>query len=157
MDRTDPMELKDVLLILHIAGAGTWLGANVVQAMAPSLAARQGPAAHAGWYRVAAKLASRLYMPAAILLLATGIWMVLLVDAYGFGTLFVTIGFGMILIGAVLGILVFDRGSERAATAIDGGDQAAIRSATGRVAVFGVLDTVLLLFTITAMVLRLGA
>ena len=142
------MELKDVLLILHIAGAGTWLGANVVQAMAPSLAARQGPAAHAGWYRVAAKLASRLYMPAAILLLGTGIWMVLLVDAYGFGTLFVTIGFGM---------LVFDRGSERAATAIDGGDQAAIRSATGRVAVFGVLDTVLLLFTITAMVLRLGA
>jgi hypothetical protein len=151
------MELRDVLLILHIAGAGTWLGANVVQAMAPSLAAKQGAAAQAGWYRVAAKLSSRLYMPAAILILATGIWMVLLVDAYGFGTLFVTIGLAMIVIGAVLGILVFDRGSERAAAAIDTGDQSAIRSATGRLAAFGVLDTVLLLFTITAMVLRLGA
>jgi uncharacterized membrane protein len=151
------MELRDVLLILHIAGAGTWLGANVVQAMAPSLAAKHGPAAQAGWYRVAAKLASRLYMPAAILILATGIWMVLLVDAYGFGTLFVTIGFGMILVGALLGIFVFDPASERAAAAIESGDQEAARSATGRVAAFGVLDTVLLLFTITAMVLRLGA
>jgi hypothetical protein len=151
------MELRDVLLILHIAGAGTWLGANIVQAMAPSLSAKQGPAAQAGWYRVAAKLSSRLYMPASILILATGIWMVLLVDAYGFGTLFVTIGFGMIVIGAILGILVFDRGSERAAHAIETGDQNAIKAATGRIAAFGVLDTVLLLFTITAMVLRLGA
>jgi hypothetical protein len=151
------MELRDVLLILHIAGAGTWLGANVVQAMAPSLAAKQGPGAQAGWYRVAAKLSSRLYMPAAILILGTGIWMVLLEDAYGFGTLFVTIGFVMIVVGALLGIFVFDRGSERAAEAIEAGDQTASRSATGRLAAFGVLDTVLLLFTITAMVLRLGA
>jgi hypothetical protein len=151
------MELRDVLLILHIAGAGTWLGANVVQAMAPSLAGKQGPAAQAGWYRVAAKLSSRLYMPAAILILATGIWMVLLEDAYGFGTLFVTIGFGMIVIGALLGIFVFDRGSQQAASAIEAGDQSAVKSATGRIAAFGVLDTVLLLFTITAMVLRLGA
>jgi hypothetical protein len=83
--------------------------------------------------------------------------LVLLADAYGFGTLFVTIGFGMIVIGALLGIFVFDRGSERAASAIDAGDQVASRSAIGRLAAFGVLDTVLLLFTITAMVLRLGA
>jgi hypothetical protein len=151
------MELRDILLILHIAGAGAWLGANIVQALAPPLAAKQGPAAQAGWYRIAAKLSSRLYMPAAILILITGIWMVLLNDAYGFGTLFVTIGFGMIIVGAILGILVFDRGSEQAATAIEGGDQGAIRSATGRLAGFGVLDTLLLLFTITAMVLRLGA
>lgn len=125
--------------------------------MAPSLAAKQGPAAQAGWYRIAARLSSRLYMPAAILILVTGIWMVLLSDAYGFGTLFVTIGLAMIIIGALLGILVFDRGSQQAATAIEAGEQAAIRSATGRLAGFGVLDTVLLLFTITAMVLRLGA
>lgn len=152
------MELRDVLLILHIAGAGAWLGANIVQAMAPSLAAKQGPAAQSGWYRVAARLSTRLYMPASILILVTGIWMVLASEgAYSMGSTFVTIGFGMIVIGALLGIFVFDRGSERAATAIDAGDQSAVRSATGRLAAFGVLDTVLLLFTITVMVLRLGA
>jgi hypothetical protein len=152
------MELRDVLLILHIAGAGAWLGANLVQAMAPPLSARQGPAVQAGWYRIAAKLSSRLYMPAAILILATGILLVLGSEgAFSFGSTFVTIGFAMIVVGALLGIFVFDRGSERAATAIEAGDETAARSATGRLAAFGVLDTVLLLLTITSMVLRLGA
>jgi len=151
------MELRDILLVLHIAGAGTWLGANIVQAVAPSMAAKQGPAAAAGWFRIAAGLSTRLYMPAAIVLLATGIWMVLIDDAYGFGTTFVTIGFGMIIIGTLFGIFVFERGSIRAADAIDSGDQTAVKTARGRLAGFGILDTLLLLFTITAMVLRLGA
>jgi len=151
------MELRDILLVLHIAAAGAWLGANLVQAVAPSMSAKIGPAAAAGWFRVAAGLSTRLYMPAAIVLLATGIWMVLINEAYGFGTLFVTIGFAMIIIGTVLGILVFERGSVRAADAIDSGDQAAVKAARGRLAGFGILDTLLLLFTITAMVLRLGA
>jgi hypothetical protein len=152
------MELRDFLLILHIAGAGTWLGANIVQALAPSLAARQGPAARAGWYRIAARLSTILYMPAAILILATGIFLVLGSEgAFSFGSTFVTIGFAMIVVGALLGIFVFDRGSERAAAAIDGGDEPAIRSATTRLAGFGVLDTDQLLFTISTMVLRLGA
>ena len=151
------MELRDILLVLHIAGAGTWLGANIVQAVAPSMAAKQGPAAAAGWFRIAAGLSTRLYMPAAIVLLATGIWMVLIDDAYGFGTTFVTIGFAMIIIGTLLGIFVFERGSIRAADAIDSGDQTAVRTTRGRLAGFGILDTLLLLFTITAMVLRLGA
>jgi hypothetical protein len=151
------MELRDILLVLHIAGAGTWLGANIVQAVVPPMAARQGPQAAAGWYRVAGALSKRLYMPASILILVTGIWMVLENDDYGFGSGFVSVGFGMIIIGALLGIFVFEPGSERAAQAIDSGDRAAIRASTARIAAFGTADTLLLLFTITAMVLRLGA
>lgn len=151
------MELRDILLVLHIAGAGTWLGANIVQAVAPSMAAKQGPAAAAGWFRIAAGLSTRLYMPAAIVLLATGIWLVLLEDVYGFGTTFVAIGFAMIVVGTLLGIFVFERSSVRAAEAIDAGDQAGATALRGRLAGFGIVDTVLLLFTITAMVLRLGA
>jgi uncharacterized membrane protein len=151
------MELRDILLVLHIAGAGTWLGANIVQAVVPSMAARQGPQAAAGWYRVAGALSRRLYMPASILILVTGIWMVVENDDYGFGSGFVSVGFGMIIIGALLGIFVFEPGSERAAQAIDSGDRVAIRASTARIAAFGTADTLLLLFTITAMVLRLGA
>jgi uncharacterized membrane protein len=150
------MELRDILLILHIAGVATWFGANIVQALAPSMAARQSPEAAAGWYRVAGGLSRRLYMPASILILVTGIWMVVDNEAYGFSNLFVTIGFGMIIVGALLGIFVFEPGSERAARAIESGDQGAIRASTARVAAFGTADTLLLLFTITSMVLRLG-
>lgn len=142
--------------MLHIAGAGTWLGANVVQAVVPPMAARKSAEVLAGWYRITSAMASRLYVPTAILILITGVLMVLDNEAYGFGSLFVTIGFGMIVVGALLGQFVFGPGGEETADAVESGDATAIRSAVGRLTRFGMIDTLLLLFTITAMVLRLG-
>lgn len=150
------MELRDILLVVHIAAAGTWLGANVLQAIVPSLAARQSSQAVAGWYRVTAVLSTRLYMPVGILLLVTGVWMVLDNESYSFADAFVSIGFAAIVIGALLGKFVFEPGSERAAQAIESGDKSAIKAASGRIAAFGTVDTLVLLFTMTAMVLRLG-
>lgn len=149
------MTYREVLLVLHIAGAGTWLGANVVQAVVPPLAARSGAAVLAGWYRITSVMARRLYMPAAIVILITGVLLVLDSDAYGFGSVFVTIGFGMIVVGAVLGIVVFGPGGETAADAVESGEQSTIQTAVARLTRWGLIDTLLLLFTITVMVLRL--
>lgn len=149
------MTYRDILLILHIAGAGTWLGANVVQAVVPPVAARKSSEVLAGWYRITSAMATRVYIPAAILIALTGVLLVLDSEAYGFGTLFVTIGLGMIVVGAVLGSLVFGPGGEQAADAVESGDGAAIRSAVARLARFGMIDTLLLLFTITVMVIKL--
>ena len=149
------VSFRDVLLILHIAGAGTWLGANVVQAVAPPALARAGSSALAGWYRTTSALAVRLYIPAAVLILITGILMVLQSDTYSFASIFVSIGFGMILVGALLGRFVFGPGGEQAAAAVEAGDEGSIRRAVSRLTTFGLIDTLLLLFTITAMVLRL--
>jgi hypothetical protein len=77
------MTYRDILLVLHIAGAGTWLGANVVQAVVPPMAARRSADVLAGWYRITSSMASRLYVPAAILILTTGVLMVLDNEAYG--------------------------------------------------------------------------
>ncbi len=148
------MELRDVMLVVHIAGAGTWLGANMIQAVVPGLAARQGAEVAAGWYRVAGQLSKRLYMPASILILITGIVLVLQDASLSFGSLFVTIGFGMIVIGALLGIFIFAPGSEAVAVAVESGDQSRIKAAAARIATFGTVDTLLVLFTMTAMVLR---
>ncbi len=148
------MELRDVMLVLHIAGAGTWLGANIIQAVVPGLAAKQNAETSAGWFRVAGQLSKRLYMPASILILISGVVLVLQDDSYSFGSLFVTVGFGMIALGAVLGIFVFDPGSKTAAEAIESGDRSRIKAATSRIATFGTIDTLLLLFTMTVMVLR---
>lgn len=150
------MEVRDVLLVVHIAAAGIWLGANVMQAMVPSLAARQGPQAAAGWYRVTAELSTRLYMPVGIVVLITGVGMVLIGDDFSFADAFVGIGFAMVVVGALLGKFVFEPGSKRAAEAVESGDRGAIKAAAGRLAAFGTVDTLLLVFTITAMVLRLG-
>jgi hypothetical protein len=150
------MTYRDMLLVLHIAGAGTWLGANVLQAVVPPVAARSGGAVLAGWYRITTAISTRLYIPAAILILISGVLLVLDSDAYGFGSLFVTIGFGMIVIGALFGKFVFGPGGEAAAVAVESGDGSAIKRAVSRLTTFGLIDTLLLLFTITAMVLRLG-
>lgn len=149
------MTYRDILLVLHIAGAGTWLGANVVQAVVPPAAARAGTAVLAGWYRMTSVMARRLYIPAAVLILITGVLLVLDSDAYGFGSVFVTIGFGMVIVGAVLGSLIFGPGGEAAAEAVESEDQSAIRAAVARITRWGLVDTLLLLFTITVMVLRL--
>lgn len=149
------MTFRDILLVLHIAGAGTWLGANVVQAVVPPAAARAGQATLAGWYRITSVMAKRLYMPAAILILITGIFLVLQSEAFSFGSIFVTIGFAMIVVGAILGMVVFGPGGEAAADAVEAGDQGAIRSAVSRLSRWGIIDTLLLLLTITVMVLRL--
>ena len=148
------MDLREVLLVFHIAGAGVWLGTNVVQAVVPRMLARHGVEAASGWYRVAAKLGNRVYVPASIVILITGIFLVLDADEYGFGTRFVTVGFAMIVVGAVLGVVVFEKGSELAAQAIESTDQGRIRASVSRLAAFGALDTLLLLLTITAMVTR---
>lgn len=150
------MTYRDVLLVLHIAGAATWLGANIVQAVVPPMAARAGVPVLSGWYRITGSLASRLYIPAALLILLTGVLLVLNNPAYGFGTTFVTIGFGMIIIGGLFGQFVFGPGGERAAEAVETEDRVAIRHEVARLTRFGVIDTLLLLFTITAMVIRLG-
>lgn len=149
------MAYRNILLILHIAGAGTWLGANVVQAVVPPLAAKRSSEVLAGWYQITSAMSKRLYIPAAVIILITGVLMVLDSEAYGFGTLFVTIGFGMIVIGALLGSLVFGPGGEQAAVAVESGDGNAIRRAVARLTRYGLIDTLLLLFTITAMVIRL--
>ncbi len=150
------MSYREILLIFHIVGAGTWLGANIVQAVVPPIAARQGEVALAAWYRISTNLATRLYIPAALLILLTGVLMVLDSEAYGFGTLFVTIGFGMIVVGALLGQFVFGPGGEAAAAAVESGDGTRVKNAVARLTRFGLIDTLLLLFTITAMVLRLS-
>jgi len=150
------MELRDILLVIHIACAGAWFGANVLQAVVPGMVAKQSVAAAAGWYRVAGGLSKKLYMPVSILILATGTWMVLLDDSVSFGSVFVTVGFAMIVIGALLGILVFDKGSEKAAQAIESGDKARVKKAVGRIARYGTIDTLLLLVTMTFMVLRVN-
>lgn len=149
------MLYRDILLMLHISAVGIWLGANVVQAMVPGLLKSEATAMSA-WFRVTEKMSRTLYIPAGVTVLITGILLVLNSELYGFGSVFVTIGFVAVIAGAVLGSVVFGPNSLAIANALDSGDTAAadrLREATGR---FGVLDTLILLFTIYAMVAKLG-
>ena len=146
---------RNILLVIHIAAVGAWLGANIVQAVVPGLLGPESAAASA-WFRVTEKMSKALYIPAGVTVLVTGVLLVLNSEVYGFGTMFVTIGFLAVIIGAVLGSVVFGPKSRAIADALDTGDFGLanrLRASTGR---FGLLDTFVVLFTIFAMVAKLG-
>lgn len=145
-----------ILLVIHIAAAGAWFGANLLQAIVPGLLGPVTPAA-ASWFRTTEKLSGRFYIPVGVTVLVTGILLVLNSEAYGFGSVFVAIGFATVVIGAVLGSTVFGPKSLAIADAIDAGETDRADKIRVTVGNFGILDTVILLFTFYAMVAKLGA
>lgn len=150
------MAYENILLVLHIAAVGAWFGANIIQAVVPGIIGPTSPAA-AAWFRVTEKLSGRLYIPAGVTILVSGILLVLNSESYGFGSVFVSIGFAAVVIGAILGSTVFGPQSKAMAEALESGDTSLSESIRAKVGPIGGLDTLILLFTIYAMVSKLGA
>lgn len=143
-----------MILWLHIGAAGAWLGANATQFLARQTMRKAGPESEAAWWRTTVVMARYLYTPAAIIALLTGVELVRR-GPWSYGDAFVSVGFVMVAISAVLGIRIFGPQGELAASQLTAGqDAGATRS---KLAAFGALDTALLLFTIYAMVSKLGA
>lgn len=149
--------MTELLLFLHILGAAAWFGTNVAQVALTASFRRETSPATAAYLRGTVALGTRLYTPASVLVLLTGIGLVLASDTYGFGAVFVIIGFLMVVAGTVLGTTVFGPQGRRAAALRDAGEEAGAVAVERRLAGFGMLDTLLLAFTIATMVWKLGA
>ena len=148
--------MRDTLLVLHILAAGTWIGTNVVQiAVNPTLGTKSDAVA-ADWHRTLVNFSRYVYMPAALIILGTGVWMVLDSDLWSFADMFVSIGFLAIILGAGLGMGFFARKSREAAAALDNGDTATARAIEQRINVVGSLDTLVIIVTVVAMVAKWG-
>lgn len=145
-----------VLVFVHVLAAATWLGANLAQfALSARLRGTPG-STRAAYLLGTVRMGTVLYTPAAILLLTTGILMVIDNAGIGFGSTFVSIGFAMIVVGAVLGAVVFGKDGRRAAQLLEAGNDADARPVEQKLARFGAIDTVLLLLTIASMVWQFG-
>lgn len=144
--------MRDTLLVLHLIGVAVWLGGNVVLAFAGPRNAAAPTEARLWWAQTQGAMARVLYNVAGILVLITGVGLVLDSEVIEFSDTFVTIGFLAVIIGAVLGMAVFGPGSRKLTAAIESGDDATEKSLNGRLAVFGLLDTLVVVFTIAAMV-----
>ena len=129
-----------------------WLGGNVVLAFAGPRNAAAPTEARLWWAQTQGAMARVLYNVAGILVLVTGVGLVLDNEVIEFSDTFVSIGFLAVIIGAVLGMAVFGPGSRKLTAAIESGDEATEKSLNSRLAVFGLLDTLVVVFTIAAMV-----
>lgn len=150
------MVVRDFLLVLHILAVGSWIGGNVTQfVVTPKLRDRGGAPAGA-WMRSVLRMGTRLYTPAAVLVLLTGFGLVLDSDLYDFEHVFVVIGIATVIVAGVLGARVFGPRSEEAAAAFESGDDAAGVAVVNRTIPFAVVDTALVVVTVVAMVGRWG-
>lgn len=149
--------MSSVLLFVHILAAGAWFGTSVTQMVTNRRMAESSDEVASNWLRTVVGFGNRIYLPSALILLVTGIWMVLIDDAYGFGNLFVTIGFLMVIVGAVFGARIFGPLSERAAELREHGNASEAQPLYSRLRVAGMVDGLLLTVTIASMVGRWGA
>jgi uncharacterized membrane protein len=147
--------MRNTLLVLHILGVATWFGANMVLAFAGPRAAHASAETRRWWAETQGSMARVLYNVAGILVLITGVGLVL-DSGVSFGSTFVTVGFLAVIIGAVLGMAVFGPGTRKLAAAIEAGDEATEKSLNSRLAVFGAIDSLVLVFAIAAMVGKWG-
>ena len=148
--------MRNILLWLHILGGGTWLGANLAQAIiGPRLMANRDAAPL--WLRAVEKASGPLYGTASAVLLVTGIILVLISDGvFRFSSLFVTIGFAVVIIGGALAGLVFNRKTRQLIGLYDSGQDAQAPAIYRSLGAWGILDTVLVAVAILAMVSKWG-
>lgn len=148
--------MTSVLLYIHILAAGAWIGTSVVQAVTNDRMSRESDEVAVGWLKAVVRWGTVIYAPAAVLVLVSGIWMVAISnEVYRFESLFVVIGFGMVVIGVYFGNRIFGPLSLKAAGLRAKGEDAG--PVYGRLRIFGLIDMILLLVTVAAMVGRWGA
>ena len=150
--------MRDTYLIIHILAAGAWFGTNMVQVAVNPGINNKSPVVAAEWHRTLQRFATRVYMPAAIISLVTGILLIVAVDdsPYEMSDAFVSVGFLMIIIGAAMGMGFFIKKSRDAAAAYDAGDIAGAAEIEKKISAAGLLDTVLIVLTVVAMVSKWG-
>lgn len=144
------------LLFLHIAAAAAWIGAAIRQ-MAETPVVQSGqPVARAMWHRNQVAMGTRLFAPAAVIVLVSGILMVIDNSSVGFGTPFVSVGFAAVIFGAAVGPAVFGKRGDAAATKLEEGDVAAADAIAKKTRPIEWLDLGILLVTLAAMVWKWG-
>ena len=144
------MNTRTLLLTLHIAAAGSWLGADVlVHALSPRL--ERDLSAAPAWARAQVWLHDRYYPIVAVVLLATGVLLVL-DGGWSWSSDFIWVGVGAVVLGAALGGGGLGSLSKRRLAALTAGDEATAADASRKLQRLGVVVTLLPIVAILAMV-----
>ena len=148
--------MRDLLLVLHIVGVATWLGANMVQFISTKRLVAHGGQVAAAWTSTTLLWGRILYMPAAILVLITGTSLVVDSEGAEFSDAFVSVGFMVIIIATILGIVVVAKIGRRATNAFAADDNETGNAEINKLILWAALDTLLVVVAVFAMVGKWG-
>jgi uncharacterized membrane protein len=150
------MDLSDVLLLVHIVAAMAWLGGGVLVAVIGARLKDADPEHRLGFARLMQKASTGLFMPAAIIVLTAGIWMVLDSDVYEFEQAWIAIGLGVVAVTAAMAPLFFKPTVTRGIAAMESGDGPAVGAAMQRLAMGSRIALVLEFVAVWAMIVKPG-
>ena len=143
---------RHLLLLVHIAAVAAWLGANLVQFVISPRMRRAGPEAARVWSETGRFLGQRYYNAVGALVAVSGVALVL--HGHWKWRGFVLVGIGMVVVGGLLGVLLFDRLYQSETAALESGDATGAAKARHSITSVAVLDTTLILITMLAMIDR---
>ena len=150
------MDLSDVLLFVHIVAAMAWLGGGFFAGVLSSRMKAADPEHRLGFARLMQKVSTGVFMPAAIVVLAMGTWMVLDSDVYDFDQAWISIGFVVIVVTGAMGPLFFKPTIERGIAAMEAGDGPAAGALMKRLGMGSKAALVLEFVAVWAMVVKPG-
>jgi uncharacterized membrane protein len=148
--------MRNFVLAVHIICVAAWLGANIVLAFASPMNNSAEAPVRRWWASVQNRMGKLYYNIAGVLVLLTGLYLVIDSDFISFADAFVSIGFVVVIIAALIGIFVMGPGTRELMTAIDEGDGTRERAINNRLAAVGMVDTLLVVLAIFAMVGKWG-
>jgi uncharacterized membrane protein len=150
------MTLYELLLFVHIVAVAVWVGGSIMLGFVGARVQRTDDAAFRARFARAAGIVGPVIGVSAVLVVASGAWMVVESDTIELSQLWVWLGLALFLLSAIVGAAYFGPTSNRIVGALEGGQ---IEEADRRAGVFNLvsrLDTLLLLVIVGLMVFKPG-
>ncbi len=153
------MSLEPWLHFAHITGAVIWVGGGVMLSIIGGRARRSGNVALLGEFaRTLSYVGLRVFTPAVVVVLVTGVWLVFAEGSGDFTQLWVLLALGAFAVAFLIGAVYLSRSAIRLERVVSGPapDVQAARDALGRWLLgYGVV-LVVLLFALWDMVFKPG-
>jgi uncharacterized membrane protein len=152
------MTLEPWVHLAHVAGAIVWLGGGVILSLVGARARQSGDLAVLREFaRTLSYVGLRVFTPAVLVVLVSGVWLVLVNSEWNFTQLWVLLAFGAFVVAFLVGAVYQSRSAiqlERAVTQT--ADLQAAREALGRWIVgYGAILTILM-FALWDMIFKPG-
>jgi uncharacterized membrane protein len=152
------MDLEPWIHFTHVAAAAIWVGGGVLLSVVGLRARRSDEGAVvADFARLLSYAGLRVFTPAVIVVLATGLWLVITGSEWDFGQLWILLALGAFLAAFLIGGLYLSRSAlELQRITTSASDLNATRAVIGRWLTGYVVVLAILLFALWDMVVKPG-
>ena len=152
------MTLYETLVLIHVVMVAVWVGGGIVTQHFAALILREGdPIRIGGFSRDIAWIANRITLPAAAILLLSGLWAAQ-EGNWDFGAAWISIAFTVWIVAIVAGLVLLRPEYARISSLLPeiGSNVDAVAQRLRRILLFSRIELVLLLIAVWAMVVKPG-